>query len=74
MLDPMTNSVRPSRGQAGNTAGSLKPLISDWLPVHDSHPGQELSPLHKQAEDTTASRPTHPTSTPIPEAAIPTKN
>jgi hypothetical protein len=49
------SSVRPTRGKADNSAGSKKPLYSDWLPVCGFHPGPEptLAPT-KEAVDTCA--------------------
>jgi len=54
------SSVRPTRGQADNSAGRKRPLFSDWLPVCGFHPGPEptLAPT-KEAVDTCAVA-THP--------------
>lgn len=49
------SSVGPTRGKADNTAGPIRPLFSDWLPVRGFHPGPEPTKAPtKEAVDTSA--------------------
>jgi hypothetical protein len=54
LLDPM--SPRPHQHRVKPvTCQATQAALRDWLPVRDSHPGQELNlQLHRQAEDTSA--------------------